>query len=363
MGDDCGGFRGFGREAVVIFFVLSGYVISHVVEKKESKPLDYIASRFARIYSVALPSLILTIITYYIGNYINSEAFIKVTSQLGNPIITAFSALFFINQSWRALPVFSNFSYWSLGYEVLYYVFFGILCFESGLKRIVLLILVSVLMGPRVLLYLPIWLVGVLSHRLSFLIEVKIVPACILYVFSLVMVATLSFLYIQDAINSIVNSHIFLIIPQKYNESLDHIGSDYLLSIFVALNMFSFYFFGETCNVFNGNFVKIVRFASSYTFSLYLYHLPILFFFSAIIPCNQFPIVSFISCTFLTIVFIVIIGNFSEREKRQFIKEYSIFSFRKFLIESMKLRAVFFPSPAILSTFTPQLGHCTRLGT
>ena len=42
----------FSQTAVTVFFVLSGYVIAHVLATRERTPVDYAASRLARLYSV-----------------------------------------------------------------------------------------------------------------------------------------------------------------------------------------------------------------------------------------------------------------------------------------------------------------------
>ncbi len=50
---------GMGHSAVVIFFVLSGYVISATL-RPGGTALDYGIKRAARIYSVAIPAVLLT---------------------------------------------------------------------------------------------------------------------------------------------------------------------------------------------------------------------------------------------------------------------------------------------------------------
>ena len=49
-------------EAVAAFFVLSGYVISYVAVEKELTLRDFAVSRLARVYSVALPAIVLAIV-------------------------------------------------------------------------------------------------------------------------------------------------------------------------------------------------------------------------------------------------------------------------------------------------------------
>src|ERR1700740_120911 len=46
----------YGRIAVLLFFVLSGFVIAWITETRESSLEDYGLSRVARLYSVILPA-------------------------------------------------------------------------------------------------------------------------------------------------------------------------------------------------------------------------------------------------------------------------------------------------------------------
>ena len=53
-------FSGYGHTAVIVFFVLSGYVIAYVSEVKENNVKAYWASRLSRLYSLAIPAVLLT---------------------------------------------------------------------------------------------------------------------------------------------------------------------------------------------------------------------------------------------------------------------------------------------------------------
>jgi len=83
-----GPFWGFhldysSQTAVTVFFVLSGYVIAHVLATREGTPLEYCASRFARLYSVVVPALILTALLC--GEHVvRSAAALIVIFHLGN---------------------------------------------------------------------------------------------------------------------------------------------------------------------------------------------------------------------------------------------------------------------------------------
>src|SRR5438309_938443 len=60
----------FGHSAVIVFFVLSGFVIAFVTDTKEKTWVSYSASRISRIYSVAVPAILLTILLDALGRHL-----------------------------------------------------------------------------------------------------------------------------------------------------------------------------------------------------------------------------------------------------------------------------------------------------
>lgn len=55
-------FEALGNDAVMVFFVLSGFVIACISDQKERTLKTYFIRRFARLYSVSVPALVLTIV-------------------------------------------------------------------------------------------------------------------------------------------------------------------------------------------------------------------------------------------------------------------------------------------------------------
>ena len=49
--------------AVGVFFVLSGFVIGYAVHEREKDARSYFVGRAARVYSVAVPALVLTLMS------------------------------------------------------------------------------------------------------------------------------------------------------------------------------------------------------------------------------------------------------------------------------------------------------------
>lgn len=64
-----------GNEAVMMFFVLSGFVIAFVTDKKEHTAREYLLSRFARLYSVAIPAIVLAFVSDSIGQSLSPSTY------------------------------------------------------------------------------------------------------------------------------------------------------------------------------------------------------------------------------------------------------------------------------------------------
>src|SRR5258708_6982604 len=149
-----------GRAAGIVFFVLSGYVIAYVASERERTLSAFAVSRLAPVYSVALGALALTV------------AVDLVTLASGFPRDVP---LYQYRGWWKYLPVFLSFTaetgpiheevlsngvFWSLCYEVWFYIAFAAAVFYRGWRRLLLLTAILAFMGERLLIEFPIWILG-----------------------------------------------------------------------------------------------------------------------------------------------------------------------------------------------------------
>jgi peptidoglycan/LPS O-acetylase OafA/YrhL len=154
-----------GAEAVDVFFVLSGFVIAHVCATREADWRDYVVSRATRIYSVALPALLLTAAVDAIG-FAHDRSIYDAGYQAFTPGLVLRSVLF-LGEQWNSHRFPGNDGpYWSLGFEVWYYVAFGVFTFAPRGWRWPMAAAVLAFIGPKVTLLFPIWLFGVVAYRL-----------------------------------------------------------------------------------------------------------------------------------------------------------------------------------------------------
>jgi peptidoglycan/LPS O-acetylase OafA/YrhL len=159
-------FSSYGTEAVDIFFVLSGFVIAYVVDCREHTAGDYMISRAARIYSVALPALVVTLCLDTIGRAAHPGLYTEQWGYVWDDRNWQFiSGLLFINQLWfnNTVPG-SDLPYWSLGFETWYYVIFGLIIFMPQKWKGISVGAMLLLVGPRIAAMLPIWLLGVACY-------------------------------------------------------------------------------------------------------------------------------------------------------------------------------------------------------
>jgi peptidoglycan/LPS O-acetylase OafA/YrhL len=161
------------KEGVVIFFVLSGFVISYVTSSKETDWRQYASARAMRMYSVAPLAILVMLAVDAMGVYLNRGWYAAHSlNSLGffNADWSIFSLLrylTFTNELWFShVVVGSGAPYWSLGFEVPYYIFFALLFFTRGPLRIALCLAWAAIFGPKILAFLPLWMIGVFAFRL-----------------------------------------------------------------------------------------------------------------------------------------------------------------------------------------------------
>src|SRR3954454_13288630 len=115
----------WGHEAVIAFFVLSGLVISSNAARPSETLMTYAVARASRIYSVAIPAIALCYTLKGIATFLKPDLLLSEWSYTDLSLSTPILALLFLLMSWGDQPLPWNAPYWSLCYEVWYYVIFG----------------------------------------------------------------------------------------------------------------------------------------------------------------------------------------------------------------------------------------------
>jgi peptidoglycan/LPS O-acetylase OafA/YrhL len=148
------------HHAVILFFVISGFSVAFSADKVDSNPSLFIAARLSRILSVAVPAILITVLVDVASKSLNPQA--SDLWQLNRWFAYLLFALSFSGELWfTSIHPFSNVPFWSLNYELYYYLFFAVLLIQSQTIRIVGATILLIVIGPKILLLLPCWLCGV----------------------------------------------------------------------------------------------------------------------------------------------------------------------------------------------------------
>jgi peptidoglycan/LPS O-acetylase OafA/YrhL len=101
-------FKAYAQTAVMIFFVMSGYVIGFVTHEKEKNLTDYAIARVSRLWSIVIPALILTAICDYIGLQLNFALYTESSWSYpeGSQLLNYFLSLFLLQNFWGLLLSF-----------------------------------------------------------------------------------------------------------------------------------------------------------------------------------------------------------------------------------------------------------------
>ena len=159
----------YGDTCVVVFFVLSGYVIGYVCDTKETEWKTYCVNRAARLWSVVIPALMLTFIIDYAGVRVAPELYLGQPWYAGDmPLLRYIASLLMLQEFWHlSLVPGINAPFWSLSFEAVYYLVFGIAFFARSRWKWLAISVVLLLSGPVITLLLPIWLLGFYSYHLT----------------------------------------------------------------------------------------------------------------------------------------------------------------------------------------------------
>jgi peptidoglycan/LPS O-acetylase OafA/YrhL len=285
-----------GHDGVIVFFVLSGYVISYVADSRERQGADFAISRLTRLYSVVLPALILTYVADRVGMAYASELY--RAAHHGDPLFRIVTAALFLSQSWNFnIELFSNTAYWSLPFEFWYYVLFGVFVFVPGKVRYAALAVAAAIAGPKILLLLPVWLLGVASYRARTL-AVSPATAWALFVFSAAATAAMVLADMRGF------SH-----PHYAGWADDASPIDYVLGVLVAVNLFA----ASHIALPLAKAAHAIRYVAGMTFSLYLFHLPLLYLFASCLALPDNPYVRGPILAAMALVACEVLSHMTER--------------------------------------------------
>jgi len=234
-----------GHLGVPIFFVISGYCIMLATEHTK-KPIDFLIRRFFRIYPAFWASLLIVVLAVIL-NYILAE--VNSVTVLPKNLIALIATVTLLTDPFSNIPTM-NWVYWSLTYEIFFYIIIFIYLFIPMKLRFLWLLLIT---GLSILLskhnhwlffftqHWPAFLLGISVYKINNGFRAKgYLKGSILLVFAL----------------------ICLFFPQTPKQ-LPYQITCILTSLLIYLNHFW---------PFKGNIISRL---GDYSYSIYLIHIPV----------------------------------------------------------------------------------------
>ena len=161
-----------GNEAVIVFFVISGYLVGGAALAEFLKNGDlqlsrYMLRRGARLYTVLIPALVIGAVLDLSGSRLSGGASVYADT-LHHLSVTGFLGNLVFLQTLFVETFGSNDALWSLTNEFFYYLMCGLTFYalsknRSRLQRVALLLLlggIAWLIFPKILLFGTLWLLG-----------------------------------------------------------------------------------------------------------------------------------------------------------------------------------------------------------
>jgi peptidoglycan/LPS O-acetylase OafA/YrhL len=279
---------GLGHQAVMVFFVLSGFLITKSIENMVSGNYwswkKYLVNRLSRLWTVLIPALFLTffwdslgkelsVSTYYLGELkelYNSGPL--ANDQLSNYYASTFIQNVFFLQTITTPSYGTNGPLWSLAYEFWYYIIFPLgytffLFKKHILKSMVtlcFLVIILAQMPNDILLGGVIWLLGYLVGLLEKLTFFRSV------------FQNRFFLFISFLIFGLSLTAAKIKLATGFGGELI-VGASFGLLMLALLHK----------EVSNTLYIRISDFISNISYTLYLVHFPLLGFICSVVLNNQ----------------------------------------------------------------------------
>lgn len=277
----------YGSVAVILFFVLSGYVISYVIETKDHNPSTFLVNRLSRLYSVVIPVLVLTFVLDGIGKSLAPAYYSEAKVLLKPPSLSGYlSSLFFVNEyqafHFHGVCPGTNNPFWSLSFEVTYYILIGLVLFLPLRQSMVLSIALLWVGGKTIAILFPIWLLGFFLYRYRRSFHLSPAVAWGGFILSVLGLLTVPILF-----KHLPRENFGLYFPWGRGPFNRNILKDYAVAIYAGLNLISSYSLAEWHPLDDFNSDRFVRLLGEMTFPLYAIHYPLICFMGFISPFSR----------------------------------------------------------------------------
>jgi len=275
-------FAQFAHSAVTVFFVLSGFVVAFVADQRERSPVKYAASRTSRILSVSILAVLLTPLIDSVGRSASPGVYANLIPS-DYALVRMLSGLTFLGEIWSiSIMMFSNLPYWSLNYEVWYYVLFGVYCFVTPSRKWWVIGLLCLFLGPKIVLMFPCWLAGVVAYRWGNMKRMSLPLALALWILTLS-----SFLAYHhfDLMRAFSDGVVLKQWGEWFYVEMNfsrYFAADWLLALIIAINFNAARKLTTYLPELKAGTLGWVGFVGSLTYALYIIHFPFIYMWGSV---------------------------------------------------------------------------------
>jgi len=302
----------YGHSAVIVFFVLSGFVIAYVTDSKEKTWVVYSASRLSRVFSVVLPTLILTPLLDAVGRSLYPALYGYPFDQF---VLRLLGCGLMLNEWWWvSITFFSNVPYWSIAFEFWYYAIFALVMFAPRGWRAWSVLAVCTFVGPKIVLLLPVWWAGVVLYRWRWLQTWSKGLSWTALVASTAGIVLMHGAGVYEWAADLTRE---LVGPARFVElTFGRFAlGDYLLCLLVFCHFAAMRNLAGQIAPLLLRVERPVRWLAGYTFTLYLLHQPLFLFWGAIVRGDPSGPGFWWLVTALSAVSVVLIGAVTEHRR------------------------------------------------
>ena len=318
---------------VVIFFVLSGYVIAYTSSSGHRSLAQYTIARFTRLYSIYIPAILVTIVCAILAYSINPEIFNEYNR--GNNAMRYLTSILFLNEIWfySSAPGI-NIPLWSLSYEFWYYAIFGAFFYrKKSITGWIMPVIIILIAGPKILLMMVIWIMGWMAYKIN---SPKISDTFAWIAITCILSIAIALMLLLPHFPYRLGSH-----PLYWAGSF---VTDWVIGLVVAFSIWLLPMSKATTVVTTSAVSKRFREFANMTFPIYVLHYPILILLKCIIPSDITPGWQWFIIGSIALIICTILGLIFEKYKEKW-KALFIWIFNKFsLLDANQIRSSKMPS-------------------
>ena len=256
---------GFAHHAVLVFFVISGWLVGGSLLDKIRRPdavASYAIDRVSRLWTVLIPTFVLTLL-FGLGTGVISPK--TVDFNLANDHSALVFGANLLGLQTIVAPTFGgNFPLWSLANETWYYVLFPLLvmlfCAPNRAQRVACgaaFVLLAALLPTAIIGYFTIWLLGVAFSRIR--IELSAVQR---FAWLILLAASWGYYRLTGDMNGF---------------ELTNLLPDLACSFIFVVLLSSLQFKAAATSTLRRPLAKVGSFFADFSFSLYVLHVPLIF--------------------------------------------------------------------------------------